>query len=246
MDQFSDLYKKLLDSHVEQPALQVEREWIIDAQTESDEAVDKVVATCHKLIIRLACKIVSEAGKKSHHEAHDALLSAGYAACRKAVFKFDLENAAKARFSTFAYRHIYGEMLRVRHEDTQSVISVPYKFRRVLNEGIDESSETEDVKHILKRAVSSTFTPVSSLGLLPGEGEVSVEDQVVDSLMDAQVCEALDKLPTIQQYVVGHLWGACGFNLLTVKEIAALYDLESRVVSAAKLSALKSLDDLLG
>ena len=246
MEQFSDLYKKLLDSQVDQPELSVEREWVQKAQQESDDYVELVVSTCHKLIISLACKIVSEAGKPSHHDAHDSLLSAGYGACCKAVHKFDLEKAGKARFSTFAYRHIYGEMLRTRHEDSSSAISVPYKFRPVLNYGIDDSNESDAVKDVLKRAVTCTYTSEGSFGV-PKYSEIGqAEDEAIQSLMDERVCEQLDKLETVQQYVVGHLFGCCGFNLLTSAEITALYDLEAGVVSSAKLSALKELDNLLG
>ncbi len=170
--------------------------------------------------LRLVAHIVK---KYSNSLEADDLISVGTIGLIKAVDSFD--GSKGFLLSTYASRCIENEILMLirankKHKDTVSLNTV------------------------LSPKVDSDEMELSNL--IPSEEEDDVFQQVETGFMMKEVLSEMEKsLTPMEQEIIKYRYGICGYDLLTQKEVADIFNISRSYISRIETRVLKVLQKKL-
>lgn len=241
---YSELYKTFLIEHLKPLPKDQEPNRIRQGQEGDEEARAEVLRTCYKLVLKLANKI---ADGRVEPNRHDSLIAVGFVALDQAFDRYETDSTA--RFSTFAYASIYGQMLRSSNKDSH-LVAVPYSYTPVVAEWRRSGESAEELAAMFSKPVEAVEAvlnvvrqPVSmdEHDSVFAEPALSPEDLLMQALAKDEVCTELKKLDPESLFVIAHTFGACGFEEMEPIEIAELYGLSSGRVRFLRKRGLEVL-----
>lgn len=166
---------------------------------------------------------------------------AGVVGVLEALERFDLSRCGEVRFCTFALPFVRGRVLRFFSADR--VVRVPHSYANVLAAVRADGLSASDVvdRFDVSQRVAFGLVQFCRVGSMSSPNFLEPVGGF-DGFDSSSVCDMLGGLsdPT-EVFVLGHLFGVCGFELLPAGRVAELYGLSVRQVFYVKRRGLSRL-----
>ena len=196
----------------------------------------KMILDNTPLVKKVASKIYFKLPRDAHIE-FDELVNTGIIGLIKAIDKFD---ESKAKFSTYAYIKIRGEIL----DYLRSLHIMPRGMREKIKKEKEEGKELPlsnlAIMISMEKALSNDEGASKLIDIMISE-DIGPEDQAIQSQMGDKIEEALMLLNEKERRTLQMFY----FEEKEPKEIAASLGISQSRVSQLKTQAIKKLQQLL-
>lgn len=202
----------------------------------SVEEKQRIVLENTPLVKKVASKIYFKLPRDAHIE-FDELVNTGIIGLMKAIEKFD---ASKAKFSTYAYIKIRGEIL----DYLRSLHIMPRSMREKIKKEKEEGKELPlsnlAILISMEKALSNDEGASKLIDIMISE-DMGPEEQAIHSQMGEKLEEALQFLNEKERKTLQMFY----FEEREPKEIAAILGISQSRVSQLKTQAIKKLQQIL-